>query len=854
MAEMAAFLGELVGGRRDVAATLRSLARAAGSKAGLELARQKLTSDSDALRALLKDSKLRPETAAAFAYLADAELGNASGQGFSDQALAVVARLFELEHDGPEPSSELLEKLSGTQKSRSALDVLEDLGHDLDSKRTLAFAEALRPRLPAGHFRVSDEHRALVPLLSSTGYRVNPHTVMGLCLFVDVEVGNISKEHLASLAEAADTFDSSMYAMVATAGAFGLPLVGLAADDPEQEPEEILESLIQVVPDGLLACFHKPGEEGRWWELLKTQDDARRALSLGLDFVGIVLGRAEGDVSSAGLTRLDDRRLLGWSDALSRDTLRLRWMRSALRRVLAGPVPRVSVRSENELALKVADFWLATHGRTLTEGLVESGTLEKLAALLGHDHSLDFLFHQSLAEMLRDDVAPAWASMRVLHAMCRSDRIQLEGAVKHYDPPRLATLVHQRAGQCLTSEEPRVRELTALLCATEEMVTDANARMLVEFELSELLRDPEPAVVRASVEGLVRLCLREAVPLPALLRLGKAELALGKERLKTDEVEAVLEEMKAWVEEQSEKDELARLDLPFTDADGNLQKEKALPLAELMAALVRASREDSSRKGHRYYLLVPAERLRRLGQGLLESFRKLARSLDKSVHRMATTTSGADLLLEYKVMLEQSDEASLPVLGGRSEPTLVYHFAPYVESGVWTVEPDPPNPPRKWRSLLFAELVELARRIDLKEVRLVRLVPTAEDALAGLDTFEPSFTTVKKFWAKQMEVLQVRQARFVPFLLELAATGGSEDEQEWTATQAVLALLQGGERALGWRRFLERAGGEPEPEAEPPREIADELRLQLAQELAVKFGMAAGGEERVAAILKGEWS
>jgi len=260
--DMATFLHQLTHGRRRVPQILNSLARCASPAAAakaLELA-ARWPAEADpqplvqALGCLFEERghRVNPESLEAFCLLVDLERG--VGPGISPAAALAVAELFAFSLDqeawnsnfsqfgsfsealegAHEPAAtRLLDKLR--QQRRTPLDILEDLAGDSQSRRVAAAVRVLKPLLPGGRIRVNEEQLALLPLLQDSGRPVHPETMLALCLFVDLETGDLDRERLEALSTGANTLDTSMYAMVAVAGAFGLELEAFAL---EPEPGE----------------------------------------------------------------------------------------------------------------------------------------------------------------------------------------------------------------------------------------------------------------------------------------------------------------------------------------------------------------------------------------------------------------------------------------------------------------------------------------------------------------------------------------------------------------------------------------------------------------------------------------
>lgn len=312
VAQMAAFLRAMTQHRRSTMTCLEDIARQAGTEAtraqvaslpfgrGHEFASPRL----QALEETLKRSGriIHPAVLAAMAIFVELEWGSLQLEPFEVSARACwhVARHFNVDPsptlwleqfaESPDYAEDeaLRQAMKRSATARTHLDILSDLGREAKSQRVAAFVEAMRPRLEGGQFQVNDEQVALGGLLAASGTPVHGNTLTALCLFVDVEVGVLTPLAYDKLVVAGDRVDTSMYAMVAVAGAFDLGLRGFAQ---EQASESALKSLLQLAGGQLMARFLKPGQDGFWWEYLSAAEDVRKVVAEGLGFTGHVLGK-----------------------------------------------------------------------------------------------------------------------------------------------------------------------------------------------------------------------------------------------------------------------------------------------------------------------------------------------------------------------------------------------------------------------------------------------------------------------------------------------------------------------------------------------------------------------------------
>lgn len=184
-----------------------------------------------------------------------------------------------------------LDKLHSQRDQRTPVQILEQIALESNSRRAGSFAQVLKERLPDGKLSLNDEQLAMLALLSASGRKYQANSVVALCLFVDAEVGFLNEADIEQLTRSSETVDTSMYAMVAVAGAFDVPLRGLVIEEGDEEAETpSLCALVEQSQAGLLAGFRMPDQSNHYWRWLRNADDARGALMGEMQFTRMVLG------------------------------------------------------------------------------------------------------------------------------------------------------------------------------------------------------------------------------------------------------------------------------------------------------------------------------------------------------------------------------------------------------------------------------------------------------------------------------------------------------------------------------------------------------------------------------------
>ncbi len=176
--------------------------------------------------------------------------------------------------------------------SRTPLEILQQIAKESSSMRTISFAKALQERLGGNDIAISDQQLALLATLSVARCHYSPNLVAALCLFVDAEVGAVKESDLASASIEIDGLETSTYAMLAVAGAFGVSLHGLNLGNlSEEELHVILSCLIRLTGVGFLGGFRKAEETKQNWHWVRTNQAAAKALkhNRGVEFTNNVL-------------------------------------------------------------------------------------------------------------------------------------------------------------------------------------------------------------------------------------------------------------------------------------------------------------------------------------------------------------------------------------------------------------------------------------------------------------------------------------------------------------------------------------------------------------------------------------
>jgi hypothetical protein len=873
--DMASFLNQLTHGRRRVPQILGSLARcaspAAAARAQELAARWPAEAEPQPLVQALgrlfeeRGHRVNSESLEAFCLLVDLERG--AGPGISPAAALAVADLFAFPLDqeawdsnfaqfgsfsealegAHEPGAvRLLEKLR--QQRRTPLDILEDLAGDSQSRRVAAAVRILKPLLPGGRIRVNEEQLALLPLLQDSGRPVHPETMLALCLFVDLETGDLDRERLQALSTGANTLDTSMYAMVAVAGAFGLELEAFALEpEPGDSEAHRVGRLATRAEGGLLACFRRAGEAGRRWEWVRGAEDFLRAEGHGLDFSGIFLARLVGD-GREPLQPLDPARLHDHGEVLSRQQLALRQIQAALRRMAGEALDRVFLSQESSV-LEAACEWLGSGGAArILDPLVPPETRRQLVASLSRG-GLDVRADRRLLAAAGAQPALELLGLLLLQQMALSPHLKLNGTFRHFDDRAMRATLLERVTELAASPEVTLRTLAVRLMASADLAADRATRLGMEYPLGLARADLDAGVQAAAVEALTRLALVDLVALPQAVEVVPFQEGQGVVRSVLSEADCagIASAVQGWLEQVARVDSVRPMGLPITDAEGSLDPELSRPLIELLATLQQASRHDGSLSRARWLALASLEDLAAAGRALLEAWRLLARQEGRGLEELDPEACS----LEFRLLVE--DQAprllqrcgGLPSLGGPGRPLNLYRQAPGRSLGpLATFE--------KYRGVvvteeapMFTEILERARRADLRRVRVLRLPGFNAAQAEGLPDLQTARldTTVE---LREVEVLDPVTAAFQPLpgWLARSRTELGLDSEPAEDLQAVVALASGRKP----QPIASRVEEDASPARDGPSGRDPEALPRVAAALARQFELE-GAQERLQGLL-----
>ncbi len=873
--DMARFLHQLTHGRRRIPQILNSLSRCASPAAAArlgELASHWPTESApkplvSALGRFFEERghRINPESLEAFCLLVDLERG--AGPEVSPAAALAVAELFTFALDqeswdrdfgafgslaearegaqAPE-TVRLLERLR--QQRRTPLDILEDLAGDSQSRRVACAVRILKPLLPGGRIRVNEEQLALLPLLQDSGRPVHPETMLALCLFVDLETGDLGRERLEALSTGANTLETSMYAMVAVAGAFGLDLEAYALDpEPGESEAQRVGRLAARSEGGLLACFRRAGEAGRRWEWVRGPEDFLRAEGHGLDFSGILMARLLGEGPEA-LQPLDPVRLHDHGELLSREQLALRQIQAALRRTSGEALDRVFLSQEPQVLEAVCD-WLASGGAAgVLDPLVPGETRRHLLAALSRG-GLDLRADRRLLAAADSRPGLEILGLLLLQQLALSPHLKINGHFRHFDDRAMRATLLERTNELAASPEPRLRALAVRLMASADLAADRATRLGMEYPLALARTDLDQGVQAAAVEALTRLALVDLVALPQALEVVPFQEGQGLVRSVLSEADCagITTGVQGWLAEVARVDSVRPMGLPITDSEGRLDPELSRPLIEVLATLQQASRHDGSLSRVRWLALASLEDLAAAGRALLEAWRHLARQEGRDLEELDPEVCGLDFRLLVEDLAPRLAQrcGGLPSLGGPTRPLNLYRLAPGRSLG-------PMSTFEKYRGVvvteeapMFTELLERARRADLRRVRVLRFPtfnPVQAEGLPDLQTARLD-TAVE---LREVEVLEPKTATFQPLpgWLARSATELGLDSEPPEELQAVVALALGRRPQPVASRNEEEAqpvrGGPPTRDAEALPRVAAALARQFELE---------GTQERLQGLL-----
>ncbi len=744
---------------------------------------------------------------------------------------------------------------------RSPLDILEDLGRDAGSRRVSSAVRRLRVRLPGGLLQVNDEQLALLPLLQASGRPVHPGTVLALCLFVDLETGSLDVEALDAACAPDPALETSMYAMVAVAGAFGLRLEAFAMEgEPARPEDEMLGRLAGQAEGGLLVCFRRHAEAGRRWEWIRDREGLLRIEQQGLDFSGLLLGYLPGGWGDAPLLPVEPRRLRDRGEVLSRQQLAMRQIQAALRR-LGGAGSDMVLMGREPQVLEAACEWLRSGGAAgLLDPLVGGETRRQMVQAL-HRGGLEVRADRGLVQAASaGGPVQELLALLLLQELSASPLLKLEGAFKDCDERALRSLLLERTSNLLTSEDPSIRALATRLLAARDLAADRASRLGSEYPLGMARADQDSAVEAAAVEALTRLALSEVTPLPAAVELVPCQGRVLPDGLAEVEVQAALGQLGEWHSKVAREDPGRLATLPFRAAEGALDIGAARPLAQVLAAIHQACRQDGTLSAPRWLALVPRAELTAGARALLDSWRQLARQLGRSLVDLDPQECG----LDHRLMVE--DQASrllqrwggLPFLGGPGRALTLHRVAPGRLAGPWTTY-------EKYRGVVVTEeapffraLLEHFVRAAAPGVCVVRLTASRTPSGEGpSERQQARVDTVVEF--REVEVLDPQVPEFCPLLrwLERMQVEPGLEVEDLQEFRGALALAAGNRPPAEKAEKAEKATpvGDAEnvevasPALEPPAARDPEALSRAAAALARQFELE-GGQEHLLGLLR----
>jgi len=267
----------------------------------------------------------------------------------------------------------------------------------------------------------------------------------------------------------------------------------------------------------------------------------------------------------------------------------------------------------------------------------------------------------------------------------------------------------------------------------------------------------------------------------------------------------------------------------------------------LLATLQQASRHDGSLSRARWLALASLEDLAAAGRALLEAWRLLARQEGRGLEELDPEACS----LEFRLLVE--DQAprllqrcgGLPSLGGPGRPLNLYRQAPGRSLGpLATFE--------KYRGVvvteeapMFTEILERARRADLRRVRVLRLPGFNAAQAEGLPDLQTARldTTVE---LREVEVLDPVTAAFQPLpgWLARSRTELGLDSEPAEDLQAVVSLASGRKPQPVAPRVEEDASPARDWSAGPDPEVLPRVAAALARQFELE-----GAQQRLQGLL-----
>ena len=617
------------------------------------------------------------------------------------------------------------------------------------------------------------------------------------------------------------------------------------------EPSELLGS------SGVIMVYHdnRDNRHYKYMETISGEEDLLPPPNTGWVWKGEIVDNT--DISSLpnAIHEMSQNVLLGRDMQTSRESRLLSLIFEALRRTVLRKVEYGAVLDFPDVCELIRQR--LPQLRDTVKNCIDDYTFNTILDWFEEDTRVIVQMPLRMFNYLNDEDNLDTACLVLLYSLASSSILDgfLGSYYKQVDAAAFRVLLNERAVSLLSSENAESRILGLRFLTSQELISDANARLMAEYNLTRALDDASDNVNFSACEGLVRLCMSNVVPLPTFAVLTEKEqieeeeeeeeeedsISLGEAVIDRHVLQDVNMELEDWVDDLRKAKSEEYRSLPFLGAGGTIDSALMQKLSRFIAVLRQTSYDESGTLPRRYYTLVSERQLKLICGVIVETWRRMVKANGMSLCDMLKDATPAELFIDQRFFVRGHEKqiydacGAYPYLGGAGQPVTIYHLKPDEIVAPYRQVSRSISAAGKEESQFFKDLVKQFYAHGESGMVLLRLYSVEGIELSDLETFLSSFETSHSVDLRTAERFDPEHACYVPVFRSIQFTPeqiGSTYEEK-ADFQALMGLL-GGKKISLKREAAEEALPEPSsPEAEETETAAEEQPFAAAHDESI---------------------
>ena len=608
----------------------------------------------------------------------------------------------------------------------------------------------------------------------------------------------------------------------------------------------------------VIMVFHdnRDNRHYKYLESISSEADLLPPPNTGWVWKEEVVANIDTDGMPSQMSELNLDAMLGRSAQYTREYRLLNWMFESLRKSVLRPVAYTQLTDKIALWRQIKECIDNPSLRDKVRSFVDDYTVNIMLNALESDNSpLDIKMPSLLLSDSYNKEQVETVTLFLLFSLAGSPTLDqlLNGYYKQFNSAGFRVCLNERLQALLNSDQVAAKRLALRLVSCQEFADDANARLSVNYNLSNALQDGNPEVEYTACESRLRLSFAHAMPLPPCAVFTKRHLEDDYEEEEEEEIPSVAvdgldpnllldvsQEISDWLSDMKNTAPARYREHKLMGEDGNIDDSRLQLLVKYVTSLRQASRPDQQEPERSYYALLDAAHLQRIGQAMVASWQAMIKQSGCTLSELQSQSTVAELHLDQRFYAQRhKDEFMIkfdayPFLGSSEEPLTVYHLKPNEAISPFRVVSQTLSDDGQDESPLFTELVHKLFSTGQDSLAVLRLHSAEGREFSELETYLSKFETTRNVDLYNAEWFDPERLCFIPVFkrLDLSAELASLAPEQFADFRNLMAIM-GGRRIVAKKNHDSQSDTEEEnaPEETVVEPDFDNLLIEEGEDI-----------------------